>query len=79
MAGLTMAPLTREEIHKHTVMFSISRAWTLGNAVKMAQNEKQCPVKAILDSQNGKLLITGKVHRSYSTNYTLVHVDIYYI
>ena len=39
----------------------MSRAWRLGNSVKLAQKEKRCPVNAALESQNGKLLISGKV------------------
>jgi DUF917 family protein len=61
LAGLACAPLTAEDLRKNTVMFSMSRAWRLGNAVKLAQKEKRCPVDAVLESQNGKLLISGKV------------------
>ncbi|CAB3981430.1 Hydantoin utilization A [Paramuricea clavata] len=60
LAGLACAPLTAEDLRKNTVMFSMSRAWRLGNAVKLAQKEKRCPVDAVLESQNGKLLISGK-------------------
>ena len=65
IAGLACAPLTSEDLQENTIRFSMSRAWLLGNAVKLARKEKRCPVKAVLESQNGKLLISGKVHKSY--------------
>ena len=61
VAGLAGAPLTAEDIQQNTVKFSMSRAWHLGNAVKLARKQKQCPVHAAIESQNGKLLISGKV------------------
>ena len=60
-AGLACPPLTAEDLRENTVRFSMSRGWLLGNAVKVAQKQKRCPVKAVLESQNGKLLIAGKV------------------
>ena len=61
MGGLAGSPLTAEDLRQNTVRFSMSRAWRLGNSVKLAQKEKRCPVNAALESQNGKLLISGKV------------------
>lgn len=60
-AGLALSPLTAEDIRKNSVQFSLSRAYRLGHAVKLAQKEKRSPVQALLQSQNGKLLISGKV------------------
>ena len=66
VAGLAGAPLTTEDIRQNTVKFSMSRAWRLGNAVKEARKQKRSPVLAALESQKGKLLISGKVSLSQS-------------
>ena len=72
-AGLAMTPLTAEQISRTCVKFSMSRAWHLGYAVKTAQTQKRCPVQAILDVQNGKLLMSGKV---IVDTYIILHIII---
>ncbi|XP_028393299.1 uncharacterized protein LOC114517702 [Dendronephthya gigantea] len=60
-AGLAVAPLKAEDLPENTVRFSMSRAWRLGKAVKQARRDKRCPIEAVLEAQNGKMLISGKV------------------
>ena len=75
-AGLAMTPLTAEQISRTCVKFSMSRAWHLGYAVKTAQTQKRCPVQAILDMQNGKLLMSGKVIVTPPTLVVMVFVTM---
>ena len=61
-AGLTLPPLTCEEIKKYHVPSTVSQAWSLGRSVLRAQQQKRCPIKAILETQPaGKILFSGRI------------------
>jgi len=59
MAGLSFI-VGWKDVKEKFILNSISRTWRLGNAVLRARH-KASPVDSILQHENGKLLITGKV------------------
>jgi uncharacterized protein len=61
IAGTCKAPRTGAEIKKHAILGSVSRALTLGNAVRRARREHRDPIDAIIDTESGVLLFRGKV------------------
>jgi DUF917 family protein/N-methylhydantoinase A/oxoprolinase/acetone carboxylase beta subunit len=60
-ASLILSPLTKAQILNKTVLYSISRAWCLGNEVLLARKSKDDPVQAVLNHGGGKRLISGKI------------------
>jgi DUF917 family protein len=58
---LILSPLTKAQILNKTVLYSISRAWCLGNEVLLARKSKYDPVQAVLNNEGGKRLISGKI------------------
>ena len=60
MAGLSFI-FDWKDVREKFVLNSLSRTWRLGNAVLRARHNKVSPVDSILQHENGKLLITGKV------------------
>lgn len=61
IAGTCKAPRTGEEIKKHAILGSVSRALKLGNAVRQARRELRSPIDAIIGIEGGVLLFNGKV------------------
>ena len=53
--------MTLEDVKNVCVLFTISKAWCLGRAVRRARLAKTDPVMAVTSSVNGKLIISGKV------------------
>ena len=53
------------------VLLSISRAWSLGRAILRAKNVGKAPHEAVVENQNGRVLITGKVMCTLLTDYQL--------
>ena len=60
MAGLSFIS-DWKDVKEKFILNSLSRTWRLGNAVLQARHGKKSPVDSILQHENGKLLITGKV------------------
>ena len=60
MAGLSFI-VNWTDIKDKFALYSLSRTRRLGNAVLRARHNKESPVQSILQHENGKLLITGKV------------------
>lgn len=60
MAGLSFI-CDWKDVKTNFILYSLSRTWRLGNAVLLARRGKQSPVDSILQHENGKLLIIGKV------------------
>ncbi len=60
-AMMSTAPMNGNFVRQYAIPRTVSQAWTLGNAVHTAVNQKASPVDAILEKAGGKHLITGKV------------------
>ena len=60
MAGLSFIS-DWKDVKEKFILYSLSRTWHLGKAVLRARDDKESPVDSILQHENGKLLITGKV------------------
>lgn len=60
MAGLSFI-FGWKDVKEKFILNSLSRTWRLGNAVLRARHNKESPVDSILQHENGKLLITGKI------------------
>ena len=60
MAGLSFI-VCWKDVKEKFILNSLSRTWRLGKAVLRARHNKESPVDSILQHENGKLLITGKV------------------
>lgn len=60
MAGLSFI-VNWTDIKDKFALYSLSRTRLLGNTVLRARHKKESPVESILQHENGKLLITGKV------------------
>ena len=53
--------LAWEDVQRTCVKFSLSRTWRLGKAVLLARQNKTPPVETILEHEDGRLLVKGKV------------------
>lgn len=60
-AGIALAPMRGDFIKKYAVPDTVTRAWSLGNAVFEAQNNHRDPVATILEHEDGRLLMTAKI------------------
>ena len=60
-AGVSVGVLTHREVFDRCVLFSMSMAWQLGRAVQRARNMHTSVMEAIVNQQNGTLIIVGKV------------------
>ena len=60
-AAVAMTVLTFEQVLQHCVLFSLSHAWQLGRVVMRARNTHTNIAQAIVEQQNGLVLIVGKV------------------
>ena len=60
LCGCAGTPLTFDDVRNKCVIYSISKAWSLGRVVQRAKGDPD-PVKTILESVNGKLIFNGKV------------------
>lgn len=61
IAATCKAPRTGAEVRRWAVRGSVTRALRIGAAVRSARERKADPVAAVLDSEGGLLLFTGKV------------------
>lgn len=61
MAGLSFIFDWKDVTEEKFILYSLSRTWRLGNTVLRARHDKVSPVDRILQHENGKLLITGKI------------------
>ena len=61
LAGITFGRMQHSEVLSKCVLLSVSRAWGLGRAVLRARHEQRTPYEAVIESQHGRLLMTGKV------------------
>ena len=50
-----------KDVQEKCALHTLSRTWRLGNTVLRARHNKASPVDSILQHENGKLLIVGKV------------------
>lgn len=60
MAGLSLV-FSWNDIKDKCALYSLSRTWRLGNTVLRARHSKTSPVDSILQHENGRLLVTGKI------------------
>lgn len=61
IAGTCGAPRTGAEVKAHAILGSVGRAVRLGRAVEAARARHSDPVEAVLATENGALLLRGKV------------------
>ena len=74
ICGGVGTPLTFNEVLNNCVMYSISKAWSLGRAVQRGRIAKADLVTTILDRAKGKLIISGKVVKHTSNKYIAILV-----
>ena len=60
-AGIALSPMRGDFVKKYAVPDTITQAWSLGRAVFDAQAEHRDPVSAILEHEDGRLLMTAKI------------------
>lgn len=61
VAATCKAPRTGEEVKRHGVLYSTSKAIRLGETVLQARREHTNPIEAVLSAAHGKLMFTGKI------------------
>lgn len=61
IAATCKAPRTGEEVKKHGILYTTSKAIRLGETVLKARQEHTDPVEAVLKSAHGKRMFTGKI------------------
>ncbi len=61
VAATCKAPRSGDEVKKHGVLYTTSKAIRLGETVLQARREHSDPIEAVLNATHGKLLFTGKV------------------
>lgn len=61
VAATCKAPRTGAEIKQHAILYTVSQAIKLGSNVLAARHNHDDPVKAVLETSQGKLMFTGKV------------------
>ncbi|MCJ1244819.1 hypothetical protein MMC30_002019 [Trapelia coarctata] len=69
-------PLTGEIIKEYAIPHTLSQAWYLGRAIRMARKAKTSYINAIFDVTPGKLLLCGKiidVRRDVNQGFTMGH------
>lgn len=59
--GISLGVLKLEDVLKNCVVFSMSQAWQLGRAVSRARIMHNNVIEAVVQQQNGLLLLSGKV------------------
>lgn len=60
-AGLATQPMRGDFVKRAAVPSTITQALYLGRAVLQAQADNTDPVQTVIDQENGKLLMTGKI------------------
>ncbi|KAL4235016.1 hypothetical protein ACF0H5_006654 [Mactra antiquata] len=78
-AGLTMSTFCKDDVMKKTIHYSLSHAWRIGDTIMKARSKNESPVDAITKSENGTLLIYGKVIdivRESTSGFTVGHFRI---
>jgi uncharacterized protein len=61
-APTAKAPRTGREVKDCAILYSVTRAIELGRTVHDARARHADPVAAVLESEGGRLMFTGKVH-----------------
>jgi len=77
--AITGMPATREQLKKFLIMASMSRCYFLGRALSKAKEDKVSPLKYIEENEGGKLIFTGKIMDTHTTNekgYTFSYIKI---
>lgn len=59
--GTVLSHFNKVQITSSTVHYSLSHAWRIGDTVLRARAENKSTVEAIVKSENGKMLLYGKV------------------
>ncbi|XP_045192722.2 uncharacterized protein LOC123549023 [Mercenaria mercenaria] len=59
--GVVMSYFDKDQVLSSTVQYSTSHAWRIGDTVLRARAEKRSTVDAVVKSENGKLLVYGKI------------------
>ncbi len=60
-AGIALAPMRGSFIKQFAIPDTLTQAWSLGKAVFEAQAENRDPIAAILEHEDGRLLMTAKI------------------
>lgn len=63
-AAIATGVMPFSSVFSNMVLFSMSQAWQLGRAVQRAVNTHTSVISAIVEQQQGLVLITGKVGHS---------------
>jgi DUF917 family protein len=61
IAGTCKAPRTGKEVKECGILYTTTKAMRLGQAVQAARREHRDPVQAVIDTERGLRLFTGKV------------------
>ncbi|XP_053401722.1 uncharacterized protein LOC123549025 [Mercenaria mercenaria] len=59
--GMVLSHFDKDRVLSSTVQYSTSHAWRIGDTVLRARSENRSTVDAVINSENGKLLIYGKI------------------
>ena len=62
-AAIAMGVMDFNTVLSNCILFTMSQAWQLGRAVSRARTTHNSMIDAVIEQQNGILLITGKVYR----------------
>ena len=60
-AAIAIGPMSFNEMLEKCVLFTMSRAWQLGRAIMRARVQHTDVIQAVVEQQNGMVLMAGKV------------------
>jgi hypothetical protein len=61
IAATCKAPRTGKEVKEWGILYTVTKAIRLGRIVREARRRHQDPIRALLDTEGGKLLFRGKI------------------
>ena len=78
-AGLATQPMRGDFVKRAAVPSTITQALNLGRAVLLANENNTDPVQTVIDQENGKLLMTGKIvdlERHLKGGFSVGHISL---
>lgn len=78
-AGLATAPMRGDFVKRAAIPHTVTLAHSLGNSVLQSHKHNTDPIQTVLEHQNGKLLMTGKIvdlQRHLKGGFAVGHVFI---
>lgn len=78
-AGLATQPMRGDFVKRAAVPNTVTQALNLGRAVLLANENNTDPVQTVIDQENGKLLMTGKIvdlERHLKGGFSVGHISL---